>query len=150
MTHDRTISGYHQGTGPFSKRKGHLKNSTRDIRGPHLEPLWYGERVVTSGADAGTARSPLTACRNVSKNEQRGPGWGVPMLHVIHQQNTRVSTAQLKQGKWRGKNQGKYRELEHFAKTQGILFVQVVKSLILKVKDISIFPTKICNFFFEA
>ena len=45
--------------------------------------------------------------------------------------------------------QGKHteREFGNFAKTQGIWFVQVVNSLILQVKDISIFPVKIFNFF---
>ena len=41
--------------------------------------------------------------------------------------------------------QGKHREFGNFAKTQGILFAQVVNSLILKVKDIFIFGTKILN-----
>ena len=39
--------------------------------------------------------------------------------------------------------QGKHREYGNFAKTQGILFPQVVNSLILKVKDIAIFAAKI-------
>ena len=39
--------------------------------------------------------------------------------------------------------QGKDREFGNFAKTQGIWFAQNVNSLILKVKDISIFATKI-------
>ena len=39
--------------------------------------------------------------------------------------------------------QGKHREFGYFAKTQGIWFAQVVNSLILKVKDISIFAAKI-------
>ena len=43
--------------------------------------------------------------------------------------------------------QGKHREFGNFAKTQGILFAQVVNSLILKVKDILIFGAKILNFF---
>ena len=45
--------------------------------------------------------------------------------------------------------QGKHREFGNFAKTQGnhILFGQVVNSLILKVKDIAIFATKISIFF---
>ena len=41
--------------------------------------------------------------------------------------------------------QGKHREFGNFAKTQGIWFAQVVNSLILRVKDISIFAT----FFFS-
>ena len=41
--------------------------------------------------------------------------------------------------------QGKHREFGNFAKTQGIWFAQVVNSLTLKVKDISIFAV---NFFF--
>ena len=40
---------------------------------------------------------------------------------------------------------GKHREFGNFAKTQGIWFAQVVNSLILKVKDISIFAAKIPN-----
>ena len=42
------------------------------------------------------------------------------------------------------------REFGNFAKTQGILFAQVVNSLIPKVKDIAIFPAKISIFFPEA
>ena len=42
--------------------------------------------------------------------------------------------------------QGKHREFGNFAKTQGILFAQVVNSLILKVKDIAIFAAKISIF----
>ena len=51
----------------------------------------------------------------------------------------RVPTAQGKQGKWPNKIpcQGKHREFGNFAKTQ------VVNSLILKVKHILIFATKI-------
>ena len=41
----------------------------------------------------------------------------------------------------------KHREFGNFAKTQGIWFAQVVNSLLLKVKDISIFAAKISNFF---
>ena len=45
--------------------------------------------------------------------------------------------------------QGKDREFGNFAKTQEILFAQVVNSLILdsKVKDIAIFAVKISIFF---
>ena len=39
--------------------------------------------------------------------------------------------------------QGKHREFGHFAKTQGIWYAQVVISLILKVKDFSIFAAKL-------
>ena len=42
--------------------------------------------------------------------------------------------------------QGKHREFGNFAKTQGIRFAQVVNSLILKVKYISIFATIISKF----
>ena len=38
--------------------------------------------------------------------------------------------------------QGKHREFGNFAKTQGILFAQVVDYLILKIHDIAIFATK--------
>ena len=38
---------------------------------------------------------------------------------------------------------GKNCEFGNFAKTHGILFAQVVNSLILKVKDIAIIATKI-------
>ena len=63
---------------------------------------------------------------------------------------SRVPTAQEKQGKW-PKNlcQGKHKEFGNAAKTQGIWFAQVVNSLILKVKDISIFAANI-PFFLEA
>ena len=43
--------------------------------------------------------------------------------------------------------QGKHREFGNFAKTPGIRFAKVGNFLILKVKDISIFPMKIPNFF---
>ena len=43
--------------------------------------------------------------------------------------------------------QGKHGEFGIFAKTQGILFAQVVNSLMLKIKDIAIFATKISIFF---
>ena len=57
-----------------------------------------------------------------------------------------------KTGKMTHKNpcQGKHREFEILpktGKTQGIWFAQVVNSLILKVKYISIFAAKIPNFF---
>ena len=42
--------------------------------------------------------------------------------------------------------QGKHREFGNFAKTQGILFAQVVNSLILKVKNTAIFAAKISIF----
>ena len=42
--------------------------------------------------------------------------------------------------------QGKHREFGNVAKTQGIWFAQVVNSLILKVKDISVFAVKISVF----
>ena len=55
-----------------------------------------------------------------------------------------------KTGKMAKKNpcQGKHREFGNFAKTQRILFAQVVNSLILKVKlkDIVIFAAKISIF----
>ena len=63
----------------------------------------------------------------------------------------RVPTAQGKQGKWpKNPCQGKHREFGNFAKTQGILFAQVVNSLILKVKDILVFAANISRFFFQA
>ena len=46
--------------------------------------------------------------------------------------------------------QGKHRECGKFAETQGIWFAQVKNSLILKVKDISMFAAKIPKSFFEA
>ena len=45
-------------------------------------------------------------------------------------------------GKFIFKMKGKHREFGNFAKTQGILFAQVVNSLILKVKAIAIFAAK--------
>ena len=42
--------------------------------------------------------------------------------------------------------QGKHREFGNVAKTQGIWYAQVVISLILKVKDVSIFAVKISIF----
>ena len=43
--------------------------------------------------------------------------------------------------------QGKHREFGNIAKTQGIWFSHFVNSLILKVKDILIFPAKISKHF---
>ena len=42
------------------------------------------------------------------------------------------------------------REFGNLAKTQGILFAQVVNSLILKVKNIVLFATRFLSFFLEA
>ena len=58
---------------------------------------------------------------------------------------SRVPTAQGKQGE-KNPCQGKHREFGNFAKTQGILFAQFVKFLILKVKDIAIFAMIISIF----
>ena len=57
---------------------------------------------------------------------------------------SRIPTAQGKQGKWPKiiSCQVKHREFRNFDKIQGILFAQVVNSLILKVKDISKCATK--------
>ena len=44
----------------------------------------------------------------------------------------------------------KHREFGNFARTQGIWFAQVVNSLILKGKDVSIFAAKISPKIFEA
>ena len=54
-----------------------------------------------------------------------------------------------KTGKMAQKNpcQGKHREFRNFTKTQGIWFVPVVNSLILKVKDILNLPRKFPTFF---
>ena len=46
--------------------------------------------------------------------------------------------------------QGKHREFGNFAKTQGILFAQVVNSLIQKVKDIAIFCRENFQLFLDA
>ena len=46
--------------------------------------------------------------------------------------------------------QGKHREFGNFAKAQGIWFSQVVNSLIVKVKDILLYATKVSNFFFKV
>ena len=56
-----------------------------------------------------------------------------------------------KTGKVTKKNpcQGKRRELEFLAKTQGIWFAQVVNSMIPKVKDISKFAAKISIIFLK-
>ena len=60
----------------------------------------------------------------------------------------RVSTALGKQGKWPQKipvqeNTENLKILPKYGETQGILFAQVVNSLILKVKDSSRFAVKI-------
>ena len=56
-------------------------------------------------------------------------------------------------GPKRNPSQGNTRNLEilpnNTGKTQGIVFAQVVNSLILKAKDISIFATNIPNFIFK-
>ena len=43
--------------------------------------------------------------------------------------------------------QGKHREFGNVSKTQGIWFAQFVNSLNIMMKDISIFATKISNFY---
>ena len=43
-------------------------------------------------------------------------------------------------------NTGNFGNFRNFTKTQGILFAQVVTSLVLKVKDTVIFAAKICTF----
>ena len=43
-------------------------------------------------------------------------------------------------------NFGNFGNFRNFTKTQGILFAQVVNSLVLKVKDTVIFAAKICTF----
>ena len=59
-------------------------------------------------------------------------------IKLIPQTNKfRVPTAQGKQGKWQEKIC--VREFVIFARTQGILFAQVVNSMILKILDIAIF-----------
>ena len=45
------------------------------------------------------------------------------------------------------KTQGIWKFCQNTGKTQGIWFAQVVNSLILKVKDISIFAVKISRFY---
>ena len=47
-----------------------------------------------------------------------------------------------------GKTQGIWKVCQNTGKTRGIWLAQVVNSLILKVKNISIFATKISIFFF--
>ena len=49
-----------------------------------------------------------------------------------------------------GKTQGIWKFCQNTGKTQGILFAQVVNSLILKVKDTAIFAAKISIFFTEV
>ena len=64
----------------------------------------------------------------------------------------RVPTAEGKQGKRNKKIPVRelHREFRNFTKTHRILFAEVVNSLILKVKNISIFATKISIFFPEC
>ena len=65
---------------------------------------------------------------------------------LVYSTCIRVSNAQGNQGKWQKKIcQGKHKEFENVAKTQGIWFAQVVNSLIVKVKDIAIFVAKVLN-----
>ena len=66
----------------------------------------------------------------------------------------RVPTAQGKQGKWKkkslsGKTQQIWKFCQNIGKMQEIWFAQVVNSLILKVKDISIFVAKISTIFLK-
>ena len=49
-------------------------------------------------------------------------------------------------GKWQFLSGEKNREFKNFAKTQGNLYVQVVNSLILKIKDIVLFSARFFNF----
>ena len=66
---------------------------------------------------------------------------------IFNMWHGRVPTAQGKQGKWPKKTQGIWKFCQNTGKTQGIWFAQVVNSLTLKVKDISIFTAKISKFF---
>ena len=69
-------------------------------------------------------------------------------LHAFFIQGTHCSGKTGKIAKTKFPVQGKHREFGNFAKTQGIWFAHVVNSLILKVKDLSIFGAKrIPNFF---
>ena len=52
----------------------------------------------------------------------------------------------VKKNSLSGKTQGIWKVCQNTGKTQGIWFAQVVNSLILKVKDISIFAARISNF----
>ena len=65
-----------------------------------------------------------------------------------HQVDCRVPTAQGKQGKWPKKIpcQGKHKEFGNSATTLGILFAQVVNSLLLKIQDVVIISCKILDF----
>ena len=103
---------------------------------------WTGNDFLFKG---GLGAKPVDACCTLSQTRaQQSDKKSSPHF--------RVPTAQGKQAKWTKKNpcQGKHREFGNFAKTQGILFAQVVNSLILKVKDIVIFAVKISIFFPEA
>ena len=67
---------------------------------------------------------------------------------------SRVPTAQGKQGNGKidspsGKTQGIWKFCQNTGKTQEIWFAQVVNSLILNLKDISIFAVKISIFFLK-
>ena len=65
------------------------------------------------------------------------------MHHPIDRQGTHFTGKTGETGKMAKR---KHREFGNFAKTQGIWFTQVVNSLILKVKDISVFAPKISKF----
>ena len=80
------------------------------------------------------------ACLNVSRGRPGSTLSGDPDVPVGH--------CTGKTGKMAKANpcQGKHREFGDFSKTQGFFFVQVVNSLILKIKNIVIFAAN--KFFF--
>ena len=58
-------------------------------------------------------------------------------VHPLHRENRENGQ------KKKNPCQGKHRKFGNYSKTQGIWFAQVINSLILNVKDISLFAAKI-------
>ena len=106
------------------------REAEEDERAALVGGCEWGRHVIQQGGDAQTnLKRHQTALSEAEKTT------GYPM----HREN----------GKWPKKiSVRENREIGNFAKTQGIWFAQVVNSLILKVKDITIFATRISNFSF--
>ena len=125
------IQAFHTGVAPLNSLEWttffHCKSPRRDVsRVTNSE--WITERAPVGGFVV------VGECRGHRLGGYRGI--------------CRIPTAQGKQGKWGEKipvreNTG---NLEILPKTQGTWFAQVVNSLILKIKNISVFAAKISIF----
>ena len=126
------------GGGDGRGMKGFVWSEDWIALGPNDQVTWRGWGTGRGGGGGGGAGN--------TDGVQGCQVWG-----SLDKALGRVPTAQGKTGKT-GKMakinpcQGKHRNFGKFAKTRGIWFAQVVISLILKLKDISVFAAKISIF----